>query len=131
MAVPTKARTSIWAAQSIAAGTAAPPSGTNSTWIDLSGTFESQIDLRMTNGGTGPTVALSVVVQVANDYNAGAPTLPTFFGGALVGGVTNSEIDYFSVTIPIGTAAVRLCAGGNTGQAVTVDADISRVTAIS
>jgi hypothetical protein len=37
----------------------------------------------------------------------------------------------FSVEIPIGVAAVRLVAGSNTGQAVTVDADISSVTGVA
>lgn len=127
MAAPTKTRTSIWAAQVLTAGGA----NTNGTWIDLHNTFESQIDIKLTNGATGPTVAAQVQVQVASDYNAGSPTLPVNFGGALVGGTSNSEVDYFSVTIPIGVEAVRLVAGSNTGQNVTVDADISTVTAIA
>lgn len=127
MAAPIKSRTSLWAAQSLTAGAA----NTNGSWIDLSVVFEAQIDIRLTNGGTGPTVPAQVQVQVANNWNGGAPTLPTNYGGALVGGVANNGIDYFSVTIPIGAAAMRLVAGSNTGQAVTVDADVSTVTAIS
>lgn len=127
MTAPTKARTSIWSAQTLTAGAG----NTNSTWLDLHNTFESQIDIVLTNGVTGPTIAAQVQVQVANDYNSGAPTLPTYFGGALQGSITNSAVLYFSVTIPIGVEAVRLIAGSNTGQNVTVDADISTVTAIS
>jgi hypothetical protein len=127
MATPTKTRTSIWAAQTLTAGAA----NTNGSWIDLSAVFESQIDIKLTNGATGPTIAAQVQVQVADDYNAGSPTLVVNYGGALVGGVANSEVDYFSVTIPIGVAAVRLVAGSNTAQNVTVDADISKVTAIA
>lgn len=127
MTAPTKSRTSIWSAQTLTAGAG----NTNSSWIDLSAVFESQVDIKLTNGATGPTIAAQVQVQVADDYNSGAPTLPVNFGGALIGGTANSEVDYFSVTIPIGVAAVRLVAGSNTGQNVTVDADISKVTAIS
>jgi hypothetical protein len=127
MTAPTKSRTSIWSGQTLTAGAGS----TNGTWIDLSGVFEAQIDIRITNGATGPTVAAQVQVQVANDYNAGSPTLPGNFGGALVASVINSDVNYFSITIPIGCAAVRLVAGSNTGQNVTIDADISRVTAIS
>lgn len=127
MAAPTKSRTSIWSAQTLTAGAG----DTNGSWIDLSGSFEAQIDIKLTNGATGPTIAAQVQVQVANDYNAGSPTLVTSFGGAIVGGTTNSGVTQASVTIPMGVAAVRLVAGSNTGQNVTVDADISRVTAIS
>jgi hypothetical protein len=131
MAAPSKTRTSLWSGQSITAATAAPPGGTNSAWIDLSTVYEAQIDIKMTNGGTGPTLGLQVMVQVAANYNAGSPTLPIAYGGNLVGSTVNSDINYFSVTIPIGVAAVRLCAGSNTGQAVTIDADISSVTGVA
>lgn len=127
MAAPTKSRSSIWSGTTLTAGAA----DTNGSWIDLSAVFESEIDIKLTNGATGPTVAAQVQVQVANDYNAGSPTLVTNYGGALIGTTTNSAVSYFSVSIPIGVAAVRLVAGSNTGQNVTVDADISKVTAIS
>jgi hypothetical protein len=122
----TKARTSIWSAQTLTAGAG----NTNSSWIDLSAGYGAQVDIKLTNGATGPTIAAQVQVQVANDYNAGSPTLVTNFGGALVGGVTNSEIDYWSVQIPPATEAIRLVAGSNTGQNVTVDADVSNITGI-
>jgi hypothetical protein len=127
MAAPSKTRTSIWSAQSLTAGGA----DTNGTWIDLSTSYGAQIDIKLANGGTGPTIAAQVQVQVAANYNAGSPTLVTNYGGALVGSVTNSAVSYFSVEIPIGVAAVRLVAGSNTGQAVTVDADISSVTGVA
>jgi hypothetical protein len=122
----TKVRTSIWSAQTLTAGAG----NTNSSWIDLSAGYGAQVDIKLTNGGTGPTVAAQVQIQVANDYNAGSPTLITNFGGALVAGVANSEIDYWSVQIPPATEALRLVAGSNTGQNVTVDADISNITVI-
>lgn len=127
MTAPTKSRTSIWSGQTLTAGAG----NTTSSVIDLSATFESQIDIKLTNGGTGPTVPAQVQVVVANNYNAGSPTLLTNYGGALVGTTTNSAVSYFSVTIPIGVAAVELIAGSNTGQNVTVDADISSVTGIA
>ncbi len=102
-----------------------------SSVIDLSATFQSQIDIKLTNGATGPTIAAQVQVVVGNNYNAGSPTLLTNFGGPLAGSTANSAVSYFSVTIPIGVAAVELVAGSNTGQNVTVDADISSVTGIA
>jgi hypothetical protein len=122
----TKARTSIWSAQSLTAGAG----NTNGSWIDLSAGYGAAISIQLTNGGTGPTIAAQVQIQVADNYNAGAPTLPVNFGGPLVGGITASEVDSWSIAIPPGVAAVRLVAGSNTGQAVTVDADISQITGI-
>jgi hypothetical protein len=127
MAAPSKTRTSIWSAQNLSAGGA----DVNGAWIDLSTSYGAQIDIKLTNGGTGPTIPAQVQVQVATNYNAGSPTLPVNYGGALVGSVTNSVVSQFSVEIPIGVAAVRLVVGSNTGQAVTVDADISSVTGVA
>lgn len=122
----TKVRTSIWSTTTLTAGAA----NTNSSWIDLSTVYSALVDIFLTNGATGPTVAAQVQIQVANDYNAGSPTKVTNFGGPLVGVTTNNGVTYFSVEIPIGAAAIRLVAGSNTGQNVTVDADISTVTAL-
>ena len=122
----TKSRTSIWSGQTLTVGAG----NTNGLWIDLSGSYGAEIDIVLTNGATGPTVAAQVQVQVANDYNAGSPTLVANFGGAFAGGTANSGAYHCSIEIPIGVAAVRLVAGSNTGQNVTVDADISTVTAV-
>jgi hypothetical protein len=119
----TKARTSIWSAQTLTAGAG----NTSSSVISLTTTYGSQVDIKLTNGGTGPTVAAQVQVVVGNDAT---PTLATNFGGALVGSLGNSAISYFSVEIPIGVESVQLVAGSNTGQNVTVDADISSVTGL-
>lgn len=122
----TKSRTSIWAAQTLTAGAG----NITSSVIDLSTTYGSTINIKLTNGATGPTVAAQVQVVVGNNYNAGSPTLLTNFGGACVGSTSNSAVSYFSIEIPIGIEAVELVAGSNTGQAVTVDADISSVTGL-
>lgn len=122
----TKSRTQIWSAQTLTAGAG----NTSSSWIDLSSAYGAQLDIRLTNGSTGPSVAAQVQIVVAVDYNAGSPHLATYFGGPFVGGTGNSEVDYVSVEIPIGVAAIQLVAGSNTGQNVTVDADISIVTGV-
>ena len=119
----TKARTSIWAAQTLTAGAG----NTTSASQNLSTGYGAQVDIRLTNGATGPTVAAQVQIQVANDS---AGTLWTNFGGALVGSTSNSAVSQWSVEIPFAVAAVQLVAGSNTGQNVTVDADISVVTAV-
>jgi hypothetical protein len=74
-----------------------------------------------------PTVAAQVQVQVAADA---AGTLWVNFGGPLGGSTTASAVSSWSVEIPIGASAVRTVSGSNTGQAVTLDADVSGVTGV-
>jgi len=99
----------------------------NSTAIDLSAGYGAQLDIQITNGGTGPTIAGQAQIQVANDV---AGTLFTNFGGPLTGGVSNNGVSSWSIDIPIGVARLRIVSGSNTGQATTLDADISQVTGI-
>lgn len=119
----TKVRTSIWSAQTLTAGAG----NTSSSVFGLTSTYGSTVNIKLTNGATGPTIAAQVQVVVGNDS---APTLATNFGGPLIGTVTNSAVSYFSVEIPFAIESVQLVAGSNTGQNVTVDADISSVTGI-
>lgn len=119
----TKARTSIWAAQTLTAGAGNTTSGA----VDLSTGYGAQLDVSLTNGATGPTVAAQVQIQVAADF---AGTLWVNFGGPLVGSTSNSGVSSWSIDLPIGVARVQLVAGSNTGQNVTVNADLSNVTGI-
>jgi hypothetical protein len=122
----TKVRTAIWASQTLTASAG----NTTSSWIDLSGGYGAQVNFRLTNGSTGPTIPAQVQVQVANNWNAGSPTLAMNFGGPCVGDINNLFTRDFSVEIPPGVEALRLVAGSNTGQNVTVDADVSNITAL-
>lgn len=118
-----KTRTSLFSGVTL---TASNPDTTSST-VNLATGYGAQVNIKLTNGGTGPTIAAQVQIQVANDA---AGTLFVNFGGPLVGGVANNGISSWSVELPIGVAAVKLVAGSNTGQNVTVDADVDNVTAI-
>ena len=119
----TKSRTSLYSAQSLTAGAG----NTTSAAQDLTASYGTQVDIQLTNGATGPTVAAQVQVQVAADSGG---TLWVNFGGPLVGSTTNSAVSSWSVQLPIGVAAFRTVSGSNTGQAVTLDVDYDRVTAI-
>ena len=121
-----KSHTSIWSSQTLTAGSG----NTNGSWIDLTGAYGASISVAITNGGTGPTVAAQVQIEVANDYNSGSPTLPVNFGGAFVANAAASAVSYVTADIPIGYGAMRLVAGSNTGQNVTISADASVVTAV-
>lgn len=118
----TKARTSIWATQTLTAGAG----DTTSSAVNLVDGYGAQVNMKLTNGATGPTVAAQVQIQVSAD-----DTTYWNFGGPLVGSTANSGVVSWSATIPIGVMYLKLVAGSNTGQNVTVDADIAEVTALS
>jgi hypothetical protein len=118
-----KTRTALAAAVTMTAGAG----NVSSSTVDLSAAYGAQVNIQITNGATGPTVAGQVQVQVANDT---VPTLWVNYGGALVASVTNSAVTSWSVEIPQGVAAVKIVSGSNTAQACTLDADISVVTAL-
>ncbi len=121
-----KTRTSIASGVTMTAGAG----NVSTVGPDLSTAYGAQLDIKLTNGGTGPTVAAQVQIQVAADYNSGSPHLWVNFGGPLVGSTTNSAASSWSVELPIGVAAVQIVSGSNTGQNVTLDCDISSVTGI-
>lgn len=122
----TKARTSIASAVTMTAGAG----NVSTVGPDLSTAYGASLDISITNGATGPTVAGQVQIQVAADYNAGSPHLWVNFGGPLVASTTNSGVSSWSIDIPIGVAAVQIVSGGNTAQNCTLNADISAVTGI-
>lgn len=118
----TKAVTAIWSSTTLTAGAA----DTTSSAVDLSDGYGAQVHIKLSNGATGPTVAAQVQIQFSADnseyYN---------YGGALIGSTSNNAVSSWSVEVPIGVEYLKLVAGSNTGQDVTVDSDISEVTAVS
>lgn len=118
----TKAVTAIWSGTTLTAGAG----DTTATAVTLDDGYGAALHVKLTNGATGPTVAAQVQIQVSADN-----TEWFNFGGALVGSTTNSAVSQWGgIDIPIGVEYLRLVAGSNTGQNVTVDADISEVTAV-
>ena len=120
----TKVRTQLWD------GVTSTASGAdfNSSGITLDDGYGAALHCMITNDSTGPTVAGQIQIAVAANS-----TGPWFeFGGAMVGGVTAAtSYSWGGIEIPIGTEYLRLTGGSNTGQDVTMTADISEVTAIS
>lgn len=119
----TKSRTSIWSSQTLTAGAG----DTTSSAQNLTAVYESQVDIKITNGATGPTIPAQCQIKVAADSGG---TLYVNFGGPLVSNTGNNTVTSWSIDIPIGVASLELVAGSNTAQNVTIDADISTVTAI-
>ena len=118
---------SVGSGNSVSAGT--PYTG---PWVDLTGAYAAQLSLQITNGGTGPTVAAQIQIQTANDYNSGSPASTIAnYGGPLQSATGNSVVTNWSIDLEgMAVAAVRVVVSGNTGQAVTFQGDLCKVTAI-
>lgn len=118
----TKVATAIFNSQTLTAGAG----DTTSSAVTLDDGYGAAMGIKLTNGAIGPTVSAEVQIQVSADnsewYN---------FGGPLIGSAGNNDVNSWGgIEIPIGVEYLRLVAGSNTGQNVTVDADISEVTAV-
>jgi len=113
-----KTRTSIFNAVTLTAGAG----NTNGAAIDMSAGNGGQLNLKLTNGGTGPTIAAQYQITCTN--NTGG-TIYVNDGGPLVGSVTASTAVSWSINIPKDVVQVLVTAGSNTGQNVTADGDIS------
>lgn len=116
----TKTRSTVQASATNTAG-----STTTSSYLDVSGDYDTEIVGQITNGGTGPTVACSVSVQVADSGSSNPITV-----GGMTGSLAASAVVPFRIPIPRGASKVRTVFTGNTGQSVTVEAYAERVTAI-
>jgi hypothetical protein len=118
----TKSVTAIWSGQTLTAG----GGDTTSSAVTLDDGYGAALHIKLTNGATGPTVPAQVQIETSADNSEWYE-----FGGALVGTTTNSDVvSWGGIEIPIGVEYLRLVAGSNTGQNVTVDADLSEVTAV-
>jgi len=97
---------------------------TSSSW-DLQDGYGGTLYVKLTNGGTGPTVAAQVQVQASPDdsnwYDVGGP---------LVGSTSNSAVSSWKVPIDIGDKYVRTVSGSNTGQNVTIRVEGVEVSAV-
>jgi hypothetical protein len=117
----TKTQTDIWDGITLSAG-ALSISGAS---IDLSTGYGGQVYMKITNGGTGPTVAGQVQIQVSPD------DVKFFDYGTFVAGTASSLSYSWSPDIPIGVTYLKLIAGSNTGQNVTIDASIINVVSVA
>ena len=124
------ARTIITASTSNAAGSATRGA------IDLRTAFGGLLTVKLTNGGTGPTVQAVAYALVAHDAGttpatgaAGATwkTIATLGGG----GTTASAVTELSLDVPQGVMHLEVEVSGNTGQAVTCEAYFSEFTSVA
>ena len=112
-------RTIIAAATSNGAG-----STTTGTAIDLTTRYGGLLTVKITNGGTGPTVAAQANIYTSGD-NTNFKLMQT-----LVAPTTNSAVTEWAVDIPAGVMYLRVDVTGNTAQAVTCEAFLQELTTI-
>ncbi len=119
----TKVVTAIWSGTTLSASSA----DTTATVVVLDDGYGASLHIKLTNGSTAPTIAAQLIVEVSADNSERYE-----FGFPFVGNLVNSGVESWGdISIPIGIEYLRLVGGSNTGQDVTVDADISEVTALS
>lgn len=100
---------------------------TTGSWIDLTGAYKASILALIANGGTGPTVGCTARVDLSPDNGT---TVYVGAGGRYTAGVANSGTYSALFDLPEDTMYARVVFTGNTGQAVTVQADVTKVTAL-
>jgi hypothetical protein len=119
----TKFRTSILSGYTATAGI-----NIRTSYTDFTSVMPGQLNIKITNGATGPTRPLSIIVEIANDA---AHSVPSCYAGQFIGGTGNNEVKTWSVRMPRDGQSVRLWLFGDqaaTDQAVTVDCDLSTVS---
>jgi hypothetical protein len=117
----TKANTELHSSTTLTAGAG----DTTSSSVNLIDGYGAGAFIRLTNGGTGPTVPAQVQVEVSFDDSSWID-----FGGPLVGTSTNSDVIEWYVPIDKSVRYVRFVSGSNTAQDVTLDIDVTETTKI-
>lgn len=116
----------------VAASTSNSAGGTTRGTVDLRTAMGGILTMKITNGATGPTAQCEGRVLIAHDSgatpaaaSAGAAwkTLWSFGGGTTANAVTEQSME-----VGPGVMHLEVEFGGNTGQAVTVEAYLSEVT---
>jgi len=116
----------------IAAGTSCAVGTPSRGVLDLRTAQGGLLTVKITNGGTGPTIAPNCNILIA--HNAGATPTPASAGvdwktlWSFSGDTTASSVTEQSISID--PAVMHLCVEikDNTGQAVTVEAFLSEIT---
>ena len=98
---------------------------TSSVW-DLTDGYGGILNIKITNGGTGPTLPAQAQVWVSPDDS-------NYYklGGALIATLGNGIITSWSLIVPIGIEYLKVISGSNTGQDVVIRVSGTEVTEIS
>jgi hypothetical protein len=96
-----------------------------SSSTDLTDGYGATALVKLTNGGTGPTVAAQVQIQVSGDDSNYYD-----YGGPLVGNTDNSGVESWAIDIPASVEYVQFVSGSNTGQDVTLRVEVNELSKI-
>lgn len=117
----------------IAAATSNSAGGSTRGSVDLRTAQGGLLTIKITNGGTGPTVQAVANVLVAHSSSATTPTLAaagtdwkTIY--TVGNGTTAATVGEWNIDIPAGTMWLEVEVTGNTAQAVTCEAFLSEIT---
>lgn len=116
----------------ISAGTSNAAGSTTRGTVDLRTKQGGLLTVKLTNGGTGPTVQATCNILVA--HNSGATPTAASAGTdwktilSFGGGTTNSAVTEQSMDVSPGVMHLEVEVTGNTGQAVTCEAFLSEIT---
>lgn len=98
----------------------------DSNVMDLQDGYGAFLQIKVTNGTTGPTLAAQAQIQTSPDnsnwYN---------FGGALIATLGNAVVTSWGVPVPIGVKYLKVTSGSNTGQNVTIRVSCTEVTEVA
>lgn len=119
----------------IAAATGNTAGSTTRGTVDLRTASGGTLTIKLTNGGTGPTIQAVANVLIA--HNTG--TTPTAASAgtdwktiwSFGGGTTASVITEQSIAVDAGVMHLEVEVTGNTGQTVTCEAFLSELTSFS
>ncbi len=118
----TKALLAIWATETFTAGSTHADSDVKTVDADYGGILY----MKITNAATGPTIQLGLTIQASPDnstwYDVAGPWIPD---------VANAGVYHTNYEFPPGTLYLKIIPfQNNTGQNVTVDAQIGHLTEI-
>lgn len=118
----------------IAAGTSNAAGATTRGVIDLRSMYGGLLTVKLTNGGTGPT--LQAVANVLAAHNSGATPTAASAGtdwktlASWGGGVTANAVNEWSMIVDPAITHLEVEITGNTGQAVTCEAFITQLAGL-
>ena len=116
----------------VAAATSNSAGSTTRGTVDLRTAGGGLLTMKITNGGTGPTVQAVCNVLVA--HNSGATPTAASAGAdwktlwSFGGGTANSGVTEQSIVVDEAVMHLEVEFTGNTGQTVTVEAFLSEIT---
>lgn len=119
----------------IAAGTSNAAGATTRGTVDLKASYGGVLTIKITNGATGPTV--QAVANVLFAHTDGATPTAASAGAdwktmySIGNGTTADTVGEWAVPIDVAVNHLEVEVTGNTGQAVTCEAYITTVAALS